>query len=77
MAGDALVLPLLARPEMVEGREVAAASACWWWAAHGCNDLADAGEVEAWRRRVNGGLVGLDDVRRRYVDVLARIGAGR
>lgn len=75
MAADALGLPLVSAPDLAATREGAAAIAAWWWAAHGCNELADTGEVEPWRRRVNGGLIGLADVRRRYHDVLAALGA--
>jgi putative chitinase len=74
LAGTALGLPLLADPDIAATREGAAATACWWWAAHGCNALADAGDLEVLRRRVNGGVIGLDDVRRRYVVTLAAIG---
>lgn len=41
-------------------------SAAHFWGAAGCNDLADAGDVAAWRRRVNGGLIGLADVKVKY-----------
>jgi putative chitinase len=75
-AADALGLPLLASPDLAAEPEVAAIVAAWWWAAHGCTELADAGEPEAWRKRVNGGLNGMQDVRRRYAAVLAAIGAG-
>jgi putative chitinase len=74
-AAAATGLPLLDQPEIAAEPEAAAAIAAWWWSAHGCNELADAGEVEPWRRRVNGGLIGLADVRRRYHDVLAALGA--
>ena len=50
----------------VRTREGAAVSAAWWWSANGCNELADAGDVAGWRRRVNGGLVGLEDVQALY-----------
>lgn len=69
-AADALGLPLVTRPDLAADAAVAARVAAWWWTAHGCNELADAGDVPAWRRRVNGGLTGLDDVRRRYEDAL-------
>ena len=74
-AAEATGLPLLSQPDLAAEPEGAAAIACWWWHANGCNELADAGEVEPWRKRVNGGLIGLDDVRRRYVAVLAELGA--
>lgn len=71
MAADALRLPLLADPDLAATQQGAAEIAAWFWSSRGCNDLADAGDVPGWRRRVNGGLIGLDDVRRRYEAVLA------
>ena len=35
--------------------------ACWFWSTHGLNALADADDIEAVTRRINGGLNGLDD----------------
>jgi putative chitinase len=69
-AADALSLPLMGDPDMAAQPETAAQIAAWWWSENGCNALADAGDVAAWRRRVNGGLHGLDDVTRRYAAVL-------
>ncbi|WP_236175334.1 glycoside hydrolase family 19 protein [Pseudomonas pseudonitroreducens] len=60
-AGAALGLPLLDKPELLEQPEWAAASAAWWWANHGLNELADAGEFEKITRVINGGLNGQDD----------------
>ncbi len=60
-AGAALGLPLLDNPELLEQPEWAAASAAWWWANHGLNELADAGEFEKITRVINGGLNGQDD----------------
>lgn len=69
--GRALDLPLLTQPALLVEREHAARSAALWWGSHGCNALADTGDVTAWRRRVNGGLRGLEDVLLRYQAVLA------
>jgi putative chitinase len=44
----------------------AAESACIWWSRMGLNDLADKGDLGRVRKAVNGGHVGLDDVKRRY-----------
>jgi len=44
----------------------AAESACIWWARMGLNDLADKGDLARVRKAVNGGHVGLDDVKARY-----------
>jgi putative chitinase len=66
-AGVALNLPLFEKPELAEEPNHAAEIAAWTWAAwKGCNQLADAGDVEGWRRAINGGLNGLDDCRARY-----------
>jgi putative chitinase len=60
-------LPLIDRPELAEEPAAGCVIAAWFWAdVKRCNPLADAGAVEAWRRAINGGLNGLEDVRRRY-----------
>jgi len=48
-------------PELLELPAWAAYSAAWYWAKHGCNELADAGDFEAITRRINGGLNGYED----------------
>lgn len=66
-AGAATGLPLVAAPDMAVDPLHAAEIAAWTWAEwKKCNPLADAGDVEGWRRAINGGLNGLDDVRDRY-----------
>ncbi len=45
-------------PGQLEQPRDATLSACWWWATHGCNELADSGGMRAVTRRVNGGLNG-------------------
>ena len=44
----------------------AAESACIWWARMGLNELADKGDLPKLRKAVNGGQVGLEDVKARY-----------
>ena len=73
-AERALQLPLLAEPELLQIPRYAARSAAWWWAENGCNELADRDDVQAVRRRVNGGLNGLEDVERRLAGALAALG---
>ena len=46
--------------------ELAVDVACWFWKTRGLNALADADDIEAVTRRINGGLNGLDD-RQRYL----------
>lgn len=61
----ALGRPFLRYPERLASTTSAAQASAWWWNAHGCNRLADAGDFEALTRRINGGLNGLAD-RRNY-----------
>ncbi|MGN8030869.1 glycoside hydrolase family 19 protein [Pseudomonas sp. 22189] len=42
--GEALGLDLINHPELLELPQHAAMSAAWWWATHGLNTLADAGD---------------------------------
>lgn len=50
-----------AQPEELERPQWAALSAAEYWASHGCNELADAGDFERITRRINGGLNGQAD----------------
>ncbi|MBK8772753.1 MAG: glycoside hydrolase family 19 protein [Rhizobiales bacterium] len=61
-----LGIDLLASPELLEQPRWAALSAADWWAAHGCNALADAGDFTALTRRINGGTNGLEDRLQRW-----------
>lgn len=60
-AANALGVNVVDNPTLLESHALAARSAAWWWAEHGCNELADAGDFQALTRRINGGLNGLDD----------------
>jgi putative chitinase len=44
----------------------AAESACVWWSRMGLNFVADSGDLARLRKAVNGGQVGLEDVKHRY-----------
>lgn len=59
--GEQQVPDFLAYPEQLEQPRWAAWSAAEWWASHGCNELADAGDFDALTRRINGGLNGQPD----------------
>jgi len=63
LCGQALGLPLLDRPELLEQPDYAALSAAWYWWDRGLNDLADAGLFDGISRKINGGDVGLADRR--------------
>lgn len=70
LAGVPLDDALLAALETPEG---AARSAAHFWSVAGCNAVADKGDIAGVRRIVNGGQIGLDDVRVRYQKALAVI----
>lgn len=75
-SGIALGLPdLIDAPELLEQPHYAALSAAEWWHRHGCNSLADTGDMAAVTRRVNGGLTGLDDRLRLYSAAMAYLGS--
>lgn len=59
--GQALGLPLLVRPELLEQAEYAALSAAWFWWDRGLNELADAGLFDRTTRVINGGDNGRED----------------
>lgn len=50
-------------PKLLTTFEYAIDSAGWFWKSHGCNELADTDNATVVRRRVNGGVIGLDAVK--------------
>lgn len=74
-ASVALGIDAVANPQLLEEPAMAARSAGWWWAAHGCNELADSGGFVALTRRINGGTNGLDDRIERWERAKAVLGA--
>ena len=63
-ASEALKENLLANPQLAEEPLYAALTAGWFWNRKGLNDLADQNNYEATKemtKRINGGVLGLDD----------------
>lgn len=54
----------------------AAMSAAWYFAGHGCNELADALDFETITRRINGGLTGEAQRVALWAEACAQLGAG-
>jgi putative chitinase len=73
-AEAALGLPLLSHPDLLTRPAIASEVSAWWWEQAGCNALADAGDIEALTRRINGGLTGIDSRRRLYGAVKGALG---
>ena len=53
-------------PEYLATFEGAVQSACWFWESNGLNALADAGDIKAMTKRINGGYIGLEDRIKHY-----------
>ena len=73
--GQALGLPLLAHPELLEQPANAAMSAGQFWSSRGLNALADASDFLTITRRINGGTNGLADRQALYAAALKAIPA--
>ena len=50
-------------------------SACWFWTTNNLNQYADSDDIETLTKRINGGLIGLDDRKTRYSQALQVLGA--
>jgi putative chitinase len=49
------------KPDLVRTPLYAAHSAGWFWATHNCNAMADIANWELLTKRINGGIIGLQD----------------
>jgi putative chitinase len=70
---EAIGVPPDDLPLLLETPKGAAESAAHFFRAAGCCAPADRGDIEAVRRIVNGGSIGLEDVRRRYLAARAAL----
>jgi putative chitinase len=61
VCGQALGRPFAQTPELVLDPENACLSAGWFWNKKSLNSLADIGDIDTMTRRINGGLIGLQD----------------
>jgi putative chitinase len=75
--GEALGVDLIAEPQLLEEPRYAALSAGWFWNKKGLNTLADEGtsnSFEVMTKRINGGLLGLDDRKSKMIEALKALG---
>ena len=76
--GEALGVDLVAQPHLLEEPRYAVLSAGWFWNKKGLNALADEGtkdSFEVMTKRINGGLLGLDDRKAKMNEALKALGA--
>jgi putative chitinase len=70
---DAIGEDYVAEPDLLLEPVNAALSAGWFWNTNGLNQIADRGDVAAMTRRINGGLIGLEDRQRRFNACMAAV----
>jgi len=61
LAGDALGVDFMHSPDLVAVPKYAALTAGWFWNKRGLNKEADAKDYTGMTRKINGGIIGLDD----------------
>lgn len=61
LAGDALGVDFMHSPDLVAIPKYAALTAGWFWNKRGLNKEADAKDYEEMTKKINGGVIGLDD----------------
>ena len=49
-------------------------SACWFWNANNLNDIADGDDVKRMTKKINGGSIGLEDRKKRYMHAMKVLG---
>ena len=72
--GTALGIDLVGNPNFLVDPKYAALSAGWFWNKKGLNSLADSGDFETMTKRINGGLIGLDDRKAKIAKALSILG---
>jgi putative chitinase len=72
--GTALGIDLIGNPNLLIEPKYAALSAGWFWNKKGLNGLADTSDFETMTKRINGGLIGLDDRKVKIAKALTVLG---
>jgi putative chitinase len=72
--GSGISVDLLSDPTLLLDPRYAALSAGWFWNKKGLNALADASDIETMTKRINGGLLGLDDRKAKIAKALSVLG---
>jgi len=72
---DSLQISIDDASEYLKTFEGCVQSACWFWEANNLNQYADSGDIVTMTKRINGGILGLDDRTQRYQRALQVLGA--
>ena len=57
-------------PTLLETYDGAVKSACWFWHTNNINQWADVGDIVTMTKRINGGVIGLEDRQKHYAHAL-------
>ena len=69
--GTALGIDFVGNPTFLIEPKYAALSAGWFFNKKGLNALADSGDIETMTKRINGGLIGLEDRKAKIAKALS------
>ena len=72
--GEAIGVDLINQPGLLAQPDYAALSAGWFWNRKQLNLLADTKDYDTMTKRINGGLIGLDDRKAKIAKALSVLG---
>ena len=72
--GSSIGVDLLGNPDLLGTPQYAALSAGWFWGKRGLNSLADSQDYETMTKRINGGIIGLDDRKAKIAKAISVLG---
>jgi len=72
--GSGLGVDFIGNPDWLLDPKYAALSAAWFWNKKGLNALADAQDYDTMTKRINGGLLGLDDRKAKIAKAISVLG---
>jgi putative chitinase len=72
--GSGIGVDLVGNPDWLLDPKYAALSAAWFWNKKGLNALADAQDTDTMTKRINGGLIGLDDRKVKIAKAISVLG---
>ena len=73
---ESIETPVEEIPDYLGTFDGAVHSACWFWEVNGLNQWADAGDILTLTKRINGGVIGLEDRKKHYAHALHVLGDG-
>jgi putative chitinase len=71
--GDALGVDLVSNPDLLLEPLYAARSAGWFWKTNNLSPLADASDIKAMTKKINGGFIGLEARQALFDKIMAAI----